>query len=324
VSPAPRRAAGVVLGLIAVVLLSACGTGTYTPTTVPTPTATTAAPGSTATPTPVSCDNPTQSYDPAGLTGAAADNAVKAIKDRGYLIAGVSADSWLLGSRNPLTNQIEGFDIDMVNALAKAIFGDSDPKHVNLVVITAADRIKALQDNRVDVVVRNMTMTCDRWTQIAFSAEYYRSGLKILVDKDSPVTTLEGLAGKKVCAPNGTSTMEKVKATQGLIAVGADTHTGCLVMFQEGEIDAIAGDDTVLAGLVAQDPYAKVPEMPRLTDEPYGIGVNKDKIDLVRYINRVLETVKAPGGAWQASYDKWFLPRLKVEATPPQSQYGRT
>ena len=43
---------------------------------------------------------------------------------------------------------------------------------------------------------------------------------------------------------------------------GAATHTGCLVLFQNGEVDAIAGDDTVLAGLVAQDPYAVVPQMP--------------------------------------------------------------
>ena len=320
-SSVPRRAAGAVVALIAVVLVSACGTGTYTPTTVPTPTASTAAAGSSATATPATCENATQSYDPVGLTGAAADNAVQAIRDHGYLTAGVSADSLLLGSRNPLTNQIEGFDIDMVHAVAGAILGD--PNKVNLVVISAADRLKALQDNRVDVVVRNMTMTCDRWTQIAFSAEYYRSGLKILVDRDSPVTTLEGLAGKKVCAPNGTSTMEKVKATQGLIAVGADTHTGCLVLFQEGEVNAIAGDDTVLAGLVAQDPYAKVPQMQPLTAEPYGIGVNKDKIDLVRYINRVVDAMKTDG-RWKSAYNKWFSEALGPAPEPPKSSYGRT
>ena len=46
------------------------------------------------------------------------------IKKRGRLVAGVSADTYLLGSRNPLTGQIEGFDIDLVKAVAKAIFGD--------------------------------------------------------------------------------------------------------------------------------------------------------------------------------------------------------
>jgi polar amino acid transport system substrate-binding protein len=62
--------------------------------------------------------------------------------------------------------------------------------------------------------------------------------------------------------------------------------------------------------------------MQPLTSEPYGIGVNKDQVDLVRYVNRVLDTVKADG-RWKASYDKWFLPNLKVEAQPPQPLYGR-
>ena len=53
------------------------------------------------------------------------------IKERERMVAGVSADTYLLGSRNPLTGQIEGFDIDMVKAVAKAIFGDENalPAH---------------------------------------------------------------------------------------------------------------------------------------------------------------------------------------------------
>ncbi len=46
------------------------------------------------------------------------------------------------------------------------------------------------------------------------------------------------------------------------------------MLFQEGGVDAITGDDTVLAGLAAQDPYAVVPEQEAFTAEPYGIGVN--------------------------------------------------
>ena len=54
----------------------------------------------------------------------------------------------------------------------------------------------------------------------------------------------------------------------------ATTHTGCLIKFQNDEVDAITGDDTVLAGLAAQDPYAVVPEQIPLNPEPYGVGVN--------------------------------------------------
>ena len=52
-----------------------------------------------------------------------------------------------------------------------------------LKVITAAQRIPALEKGDVDIVARNMTINCDRWKQIAFSTEYYRSGQKILVRK---------------------------------------------------------------------------------------------------------------------------------------------
>jgi polar amino acid transport system substrate-binding protein len=309
-------------------ILGACTSGVYAETQIPTATPSTTvapspSPSGSATTTPATCDNATQSYNPLpSLTGDAANNAVAAIRNspNKKLRVGVSADSLLLASRNPLTGQIEGFDIDMAKAVAKAIFGDEN--QIELIVISAADRIPALQKKTVDLVVRNMTMNCARWQDIAFSSEYYQSGLKILVKKGDPTNTLAGLSGKKVCAPTGTSTLTAVQATAGVIPVPAATHTGCLVLFQNGDVDAIAGDDTVLAGLVAQDPYAYVPTMAPLTSEPYGIGVNKDQKDLARYVNRVLDTIKADG-TWKTSYDRWFAEALGPAPQPPQPVYGR-
>ena len=124
----------------------------YAETQIPTatPSATAApspSPSGSATTTPATCDNATQSYNPLpSLTGDAANNAVAAIRNspNKKLRVGVSADSLLLGSRNPLTGQIEGFDIDMAKAVAKAIFGDEN--QIELIVISAADRIKVLQN----------------------------------------------------------------------------------------------------------------------------------------------------------------------------------
>ncbi len=84
----------------------------------------------------------------------------------------------------------------------------------------------------------------------------------------------------------------------------------------------ITGDDTVLAGLAAQDPYAEVPaDQTAFTQEPYGIGVNKDNKDLVRFINAVLEQMRADG-SWQESYDRWFRPDLGAGTGQPQPTYG--
>ena len=130
---------------------------------------------------------------------------------------------------------------------------------------------------------------------------------------------------KRVCAPSGTTSLANIQAAEPeAVAVPADSHTGCLVKFQQGDVDAITGDDTVLAGLSAQDPYAKVPTQAAFTDEPYGIGVDKDNVDLVQFINSVLEQYVA-SGQWQTAYDRWLRDVLgpPSAANPPTPAYGR-
>ena len=293
----------------------------------PLPSAAGAATSSTSSPstTPATCTNALQSYAPYGTQPTPDDlpagSTMAAIKKRGRLIAGVSADSYLLGARNPLTGRIEGFDIDVVNAIARAILG-KDAK-VELKVITAKQRIPALQDHQVDIVVRNMTINCDRWKDIAFSAEYYHAGQKILIRKGSDITGLSTLAGKKVCVPAGTSSYDNLKRlAPKAVIVTAVNHTGCLVDLQQGTAEAISGDDTVLAGLARQDPYAVVLDAKAFTDEPYGVGIPKDDVDLVKFVNGVLEQM-GRDGAWDKSYAKWFAPALGGGAKQPTPQYGR-
>jgi polar amino acid transport system substrate-binding protein len=103
--------------------------------------------------------------------------------------------------------------------------------------------------------------------------------------------------------------------------VPSDSHTGCLVLFQRGEVDAITGDDTVLAGLAAQDPYARVVGT-AFSAEPYGLGFNSKDVDLVRFVNGVLEQMRKDGRLTR-SYDRWLRPALGPAPTPPAPVYGR-
>lgn len=312
-------------------LVSACSVFSYAPT--PLPDASTSGQPSTAPPTgssssaaPAQCDNALASYAPSGdlpkPDALPSGSTMADIRKRGRLIAGVSADTYLLASRNPISGQVEGFDIDMVKAVSTAIFGDANK--YQLKVITAAQRIPALQNGDVDIVARAMTITCDRWKQIAFSSEYYRAGQKVLVRKGAKATTLAALAGQRVCAPRGTSSMDNlVRLAPKAVAVGADTHTGCLALFQQGQVAAITGDDTVLAGLAAQDPYAVVPEQKALTAEPYGLGMNAKNVDLVRFVNARLAQLRSDG-EWTAIYNRWLAAPLGPAPAPPKAVYGRS
>jgi polar amino acid transport system substrate-binding protein len=302
-----------------VTALSACTAFSYTPTPLPAASPTPQPSTSSSAARPTSCSDPLASYAP---SAAAQGSTLAKIRERGRLVAGVSADTYLLGSRNPLSGQIEGFDIDMVKAVAEAILGDEDL--YQLKVITAAQRIPALEKGEVDIVARNMTITCDRWEQIAFSSEYYRSGQKILVRKGSKAKSISDLGGQKVCAPKGTSSMDNlIKTAPKAIPVAADNHTGCLALFQQGEVAAITGDDTVLAGLASQDPYAVVPAQKAFTAEPYGLGFNKDDVDLVRFVNARLAQMRTDG-EWTRIYNRWLREALGPAPEPPTAVYGRT
>jgi len=246
------------------------------------------------------------------------------IKLRGRLIAGVASDHLRLGSRNPLNGQIEGFDIEMLKAVSEAIFGD--PNKIEFRVINTAQRIPVLSGDTaddVDIVARAMTITCARWEKISFSSQYYQAGQKILVAKGSRVTGMEDLKGQKVCAPNASTSMDKLKTFAGLIPVGAETDTGCLVEFQQGKVAAITTDDTILAGLAAQDPYAFVVKAPAFSSEPYGLGIAKVHRDFVKFVNGVLEQVRSDG-RWTTAYNTWLKEALGPAPNPPAAVYGRS
>jgi polar amino acid transport system substrate-binding protein len=319
------RPPAIILGLLLLGLISSCSVFRYEATPLPTPAASSSPTTPSSSSAPAKCDNALASYQPVGPLPTAGDmppgSTMRKIQERGRLVAGVSADTYLLGARNPLTGKIEGFDIDMVKAVAKAIFGDAGA--YQLKVITAAERIPALQDHEVDIVARNMTINCDRWKQIAFSTEYYRSGQKILVRKGSKANSLDDLSGQKVCAPRGTSSMDNLmRLAPKAIAVGADNHTGCLVLFQQGQVAAITGDDTVLAGLAAQDPYAVVPEQKAFTAEPYGLGIPPENVDFVRFVNARLAQLRS-NGEWTDVYNRWLEAPLGPAPAPPKAVYGR-
>jgi polar amino acid transport system substrate-binding protein len=245
--------------------------------------------------------------------GAAA--TVDRIRSRGRLIVGVDQNTYLFGYRDAATGQVVGFDIDIARQIAAAILGD--PDRIQLVAITSAQRIPFVQNGTVDIVVDTMTINCDRLKQVAFSTDYFDAGQRVLVLRSSSVTGIADLGGKKVCAAAGsTSTVNIARAASHPVPVSVADWTDCLVMLQQGQVDAISTDDTILAGMAAQDPNTKLVG-DRFTDEPYGVAMSRSAPDLVRFVNGVLDRIRADG-TWAAIYIRWLG---GPAPTPPAAKY---
>jgi polar amino acid transport system substrate-binding protein len=307
------------LCVVATLVVVSCGGDASLPSEVTGGVAVDSAPPTTAAPECTAAEvaeTAVASYpalDPMPAAGSMpAGSTMAKIQARGRLIAGVSGDTLLFGARNPLTDQIEGFDIDMVTEIARAIFGDDLDGRIEYRVITYADRLPSLEADDVDIVAHTMTINCRRWLRIRFSSEYFHAGQKVLVKKDSAQRDIKSLAkaGATVCAPEGSTNIDEVRRTDiddyaGLIVIGKPDISDCLVAMQQGEADATTGDDTVLAGFAAQDPNTEVVGG-AFTDEPYGLGFNKDHVDLVQFANGVIADMRT-NGRWAEIYQQWLI-----------------
>lgn len=250
-------------------------------------------------------------------TAAQADAAVASIRKRGRLVVGLDIGSNLFSFRDPITSEVAGFDVDIAGEVARDIFGT--PTAVEYRILSSAERISALQNNTVDIVVKTMTITCERRQQVNFSTVYFTAFQRILAARDSSITGPEDLSGKRVCVARGTTSLQRVaEISPPPSIVTVVTWADCLVALQQREVDAVSTDDAILAGLVAQDPYLHIIG-PNMAEQPYGIGINRTNTALVRFVNGTLDRIRNDG-TWDALYRKW-LTVLGPAPAPPEPRY---
>jgi polar amino acid transport system substrate-binding protein len=275
------------------------------------------------------CENAQdQSLDPS--SGDQNGENVQAIKDRGYLRVGVDQNSYRWGYRDPnsesKTAQLEGFDIDLVHAIADQILGEKD-NNVRFQAIPTNERIPAIQRGDVDMVVRTMTISCSRLAEVSFSSPYFETGQQVLAPKSSDITGYDkSLADQRICSATGSTAYDALEADKekGDLPASADIRTtvpnqlDCLVRLQLGEVDAVVTDGALAASQAAQDPTVELKGEP-FTEEYYGVAMKQGADDLVRRVNQVLVDYRKDG--WQKSYDAWLAASLGESSGPPPVAY---
>lgn len=326
-----RWGRGALLALVASLALAACGTsGTVKPVSEAPPSVVPKGaeivPPSPPTAVDTSC-NATASLPPPATMPTPGQmptgSFMAQIQARGYLNVGVDDNTYLWGYRDPATGQLTGFDIDMLDQVAEAIFGPSYPQHIHYTIVPNADRVQDVQKGLVDIVAETMTINCAREKDVDFSTVYYEAGQEILVPVNSTITGPQDLAGKRVCAANGSTSLQNLVAPdmpEHIQLWGVNNETDCLVMLQQGQVDAISTDDAILLGLAAQDPNVKVLGPP-FSSEPYGMAISKAHPDFTSFVNGVLATVRA-NGTWAQIYDRWLMKYTNTPApAPPPASY---
>ncbi|MBQ7287604.1 MAG: transporter substrate-binding domain-containing protein [Candidatus Gastranaerophilales bacterium] len=176
-------------------------------------------------------------------------NDLEVVKKRGYLIVGVKEDSPPFGFRNK-EGKLIGMDIDIAYEIARNIFNSNSFANVKFVVVNPQNRISKLNSKEVDVLVATMSVNEKRKLILEFSMPYFVARQKLMMLKTTKINNLQYFNKDGRLAIVMGTTGERVARLFAPSAnlVGAKNYQEALDLLMNYKVDAILGDDCILAG----------------------------------------------------------------------------
>jgi len=237
------------------------------------------------------------------LADSAAADKLDEIKARGRLLVGVSETSPPFSSREG--GKIVGYDVDLAAEVAKRL---SVP--MEFVSIINSERIPALQQDRVDLAASGMTRADNRRPQISFSLAYLVSPHTVIIRKDSGITAVKQMAGRKLALVKGASVDAELKAAVPTMQiVFFDHYAACFEALKEKRVDGFLADEVLLLSFAqksgAPQDYTMIPDydLPRTA----GFGIKKDEPRFEAFVNGTLLALERSGEA-EKIFAAWFAP----------------
>jgi polar amino acid transport system substrate-binding protein len=195
----------------------------------------------------------------------------------------------------------EGFDIDLVNEIAKDLELDVSIQDTSFDTI-----FTDVAQGKFDMVASAATITPEREQQVDFSDPYYEAEQALLVPSDSDVATVEDLDGLTVGAQDGTTgeAFANDETNAGSVR-GFPNGPAAIAALQNGQVEA-----TIIDLPVAQDAIDKGETGFKLattipTGELYGLAFAQDTPALLSAVNESLASMKTDGRLNEL-YQKWF------------------
>ncbi|CAL9405774.1 glutamate ABC transporter substrate-binding protein [Streptomyces werraensis] len=229
---------------------------------------------------------------------------------------GIKFDQPGLGQKTP--QGYAGFDVDVATYVAKKL--GYEENQIEWKESKSADRETMLQRGDVDFIAATYSITPERQEKVDFAGPYLLAHQDVLLRADDDkIKSPEDLNNAKLCSVTGSTSAQNIKEK---LAPKAQlqpypTYSACLPGLQNGAVDALTTDDSILAGYAAQDQFKGKFKLGgfKLTNENYGIGVKKGS-DLKDKINKALEEMVADG-SWDTAVKENFGPaNYKNEPAP--------
>ena len=204
-------------------------------------------------------------------------------------------------SVNEQTKEIEGFDIDLMKAIA-----EKAGLEIEFMNVAWDPLLAGIAQCQYDAAISAMTITEERKKQFLFSDPYFEAGQIVIVRVDNTgITSKDALAGKVAGAQIGTTGSFEIEKVAGATLKTYDDIGLAFQDLMNGQIDAVVADNPLALGYVGEYPDKLKAAGEVFTEENYGIAVCKTEADLVEKINAGLKAVKDEGLIEQL-VEKWL------------------
>jgi polar amino acid transport system substrate-binding protein len=209
-----------------------------------------------------------------------------------------------------------GFEVELGSEIAARM-----GLKVNWVQLKFPGLVPALQAQQCDAIMQELFIRPER-LEIIDMVPFSRTGQQIVVRRsdNTPGTTLEDLAGKKVAVPNGTTIHNlSIEANKKLKESGKPeinlvvlpTTTDTFQQLATGQVDAVGTTSTAGAYYVRLRPNDFKPKGSPFGLIGTGIGIRKGNNDLTAAIKRSFDSIVADG-TYKKLIEKWNMQGMEL------------
>lgn len=210
-----------------------------------------------------------------------------------------------------------GYDYDTAVALAEALGVE-----LEIVEMQAAERISALQTNKVDVVIGAFTVNATRAASVAFSDPYFTCPAKLVLPADSSYSNASDLTEFAGCTIGVTKGSSNKVYLEKMVSDGIDIkifegegQAELKTALQNKQIDSFAMDGSAADYLSLSEP-SLYKAGPAISGQFFNsIGVNLEDDVLLQYVNTFV-MLKGVSGFFDDLYVKYFGVENEYSLTP--------
>ncbi len=229
-------------------------------------------------------------FSTVGGRNASADD-LATIKQRGTLRVGVKIDYPPFGFRSP-SGEIVGIEPDLAAKVARRL-----GVKLELVPVTATNRIQLLEHSKIDLIIATMNNTMvRRWAVKMVKPYYYAAGYNIMVPKSMNLTSWAELKGKTVCGTQGAYYNYEAAADLGLHVTAFAGPAEALAALKQGRCVGFLFDDVAIEGRMLEQDWSDY-DMPLKSREvqPWSIAVRKDQPEWAAYMSTMVKKWEKDG-----------------------------